>query len=80
MGDGSGMSKGGFKISSHSFTKQQNQLLGKVLLERYGLQTGVHRDRQYHHLYIKQESVYMLHILVKPYLLPSCHYKFRFVK
>lgn len=80
MGDGSGMRDGGFKLSSHSFTMEQNQLLCSVLMDKYGIKATVHRDRRYFHVYVWKRSIPLLHSLVKPYLLPSCEYKFRHVK
>jgi hypothetical protein len=52
MGDGSGMRDGGFKISSHGFTLEQNQQLCHILFELYGLKATVHRDRKHSHIYI----------------------------
>jgi hypothetical protein len=80
MGDGSGMRDGGFKLSSHSFTKEENELLCTVLMDKYGIQATVHRDRTYFNVYVWKRSVPLLHAMVKPYLLPSCEYKFRHVK
>jgi hypothetical protein len=80
MGDGSGMRCGGFKISSHSFTREQNQLLCDILLEKYGIEANVLNQKQFTYIRVLKRSAGLLHTLVKPYLLPSCDYKFRFVK
>lgn len=78
MGDGSGMKNGAFKISSHSFTKEDNLLLCDILLDLYGIKTSVLTEKNNHYIYIWKQSVPTLQKLVKPYLLPSCEYKFRF--
>lgn len=81
MGDGSGMRDGGFKISSHSFTREQNQLLCDILMEKYGIHASVLNERnKYTFIRVLKRSTGLLHYLVKPFLLPSCEYKFRHVK
>lgn len=81
MGDGSGMKDGGFKISSHSFTKEENEFLCNLLYDLYGIKANVLHEKNKNLLYIRvwKRSVNTLYVLVKPYLLPSCYYKFRFV-
>jgi hypothetical protein len=82
MGDGSGIKDGGFKISSHSFTKEENQFLVDLLFELYHLESKVLNDGSKGLCYIRifKRSLPQLKNLVMPYLLPSCYYKFRFVK
>lgn len=82
MGDGSGMKDGGFKISSHSFNKKDNEFLSELLFCLYGLKATVHNEGTLGLFYIRiwKRSVPKLKWLVMPYLLPSCYYKFRFVK
>lgn len=80
MGDGSGMRDGGFKLASHSFTQEENLIICNVLKERFGLIATIHYDKKLSYVYIWKRSVPMLFTLVKPYLLPSCVYKFRHVK
>ncbi len=80
MGDGSGMRDGGFKISSHSFNKEQNQLLCQLLYDLYGIKAAVLQEGHLHYIRVWKSSVPTLKALVAPYLLPSCDYKFRFVK
>lgn len=80
MGDGSGMRDGSFKLSSHGFTKPENEFLAYILLEKYNIKATVHRDRTYYHLYIWKESIPRLKALTSPFMLPSCEYKWRHVK
>jgi hypothetical protein len=81
MGDGSGMRDGGFKISSHSFTRNQNQLLCDILLHKYGINANVlNEGSKYTYIRVLKRSTRLLRTIVKPYLLPSCEYKFRHVK
>lgn len=82
MGDGSGMSNGGFKISTHCFSQKENKELASFLLKKYGLICSVLREgsRGYYYLYVWKRSMPKLYYLILPYLLPSCYYKFRFFK
>lgn len=80
MADGSGMKEGGFKLSSHSFTKEDNQYLCNLLLELYGIKANVLKECNYYYIRVLTGSAPLLKSLVSPYLLSSCDYKFRFVK
>ncbi len=82
MGDGSGMKDGGFKLSSHSFTKEQNEFLCNILWHKYGIKATVLHEKGKNLYYIRiwKQSVPKLYSFVKPFLLPSCLYKFRHVK
>jgi hypothetical protein len=80
MGDGSGIEHGGFKLSSHSFSKQDNEFLCDLLLKMYGIKANVLSEKSYFYIRIWKRSVPILHNLVMPYMLPSCYYKFRFFK
>ena len=80
MGDGSGMHHGSFKLCSHSFSKEENLVLCKLLFDLYGIKTSVLRDKNNtFYIYVWKRSTPVLYALVKPYLRPSCAYKFRFV-
>lgn len=82
MGDGSGMASGGFKIASHSFSKEDNLLLCNLLGKLYGLKATVYNEGSKGQSYIRiwKHSTPLLKTLVAPYLKESCLYKFRFVK
>ena len=80
MGDGSGMKDGGFKISSHSFTREENQFLCDLLWELYEIKANVLTDGKSTFIRIWKRSMRKFHCIVKPYLISSCDYKFRFVK
>jgi hypothetical protein len=80
MADGSGMKEGGFKLSTHSFTKEDNKYLCDLLLYLYGIKANVLKDGKHHYIRVLTGSTPLLQSLVSPYLLSSCDYKFRFVK
>lgn len=69
----------GLKISINSYTLEEVEFLCKVLYDKYNLKvtsqsTGV--DNQYI-IYIPKKSMTILSELVKPYMLPSIHYKLK---
>lgn len=81
MGDGSGMKDGGFKISSHGFTREENQFLCDLFEKRYQIKaTVVNEKGKYTFIRIWKRSTPQLFAMVKPYLLGSCFYKLRFIK
>ena len=81
MGDGSGMRDGGFKISSHSFTQEENQLLCKTLFKLYLIKATVQNEgsKGLYYIYIWKRSTKKLLTLVKPFLKTSCFYKFKYI-
>lgn len=69
MSDGSGMRDGGFKLSSHSFTKEDNEYLCYLLFELYGIEANVLHERDnLYYIYIFKRSVPKLYVLTKPFL------------
>lgn len=80
MGDGSGMRDGGFKLSTHSFTEQDNIYLAELLNQKYGLKVSVQKDGNKRCLYIWKQSIPKLKALVLPFFHASCMYKWRHVK
>lgn len=81
MGDGSGMKDGGFKLSTHNFSKVESQTLCELLNQLYGLKCNVIRDGNNRFcIRIWKRSVADFKFLVIPFIQPSCEYKFRFVK
>nr|QJS52069.1 putative LAGLIDADG homing endonuclease [Stigeoclonium helveticum] len=89
MGDGNGMHEGGFKISSHSFTKADNKFLCKLLFDMYHIEANVLTElrkdknkkntKQLYYIRIYKHSVPRFYSIIKAFLLPSCDYKFRFI-
>lgn len=81
MGDGSGMRDGGFKLSTHSFSKEENLYLANLLHQLYALELSVLHERKKNLYYIRiyKRSVPTLFTIVKPFLQDSCLYKFRHV-
>ena len=81
MGDHSGMQNGGFKLSTHNFTKAESQMLCDLRYNLYGLHCTVNRDGQNRFcIRIWKRSMGTFKSLVMCYIQPSCEYKFRFVK
>ena len=82
MGDGSGMVDGGFRLASHSFTKEENLLLCDLLDKIFGLKATIQNEGSKGQTYIRiwKRSAVSLKTIVSPYLKESCLYKFRHVK
>jgi hypothetical protein len=82
MGDGSGMVDGGFKLCSHSFTKEENILLCDLLFKLYGLKATIQNEGSKGLTYIRvwKRSTPLFKEIVSPYIKESCLYKFRHVK
>lgn len=67
------------KISTHSFSKENLEMVQKVLLDKYKLETtlqsaGAQGKTQYV-LYIRKSSMVTLKKIIKPYLVKSMLYK-----
>ena len=82
MGDGSGMADGGFKLCSHSFSKEENLLLCDLLFKLHGLKATIQNEgsKGLTYIYVWKQSVPLLKDIVLPYIKDSCLYKFRHVK
>jgi len=82
MGDGSGMVDGGFRLASHSFTKEENLLLCDLLGKIFGLKATIQNEGSKGQTYIRiwKRSSASLKTIISPYLKESCLYKFRHVK
>jgi ubiquinol-cytochrome c reductase cytochrome b subunit len=81
MGDGCGLKDGGFKLCSHSFSKEENMVLLNLLTDRYGLKVSLQNEGTKGQTYLRiwKRSMPLLKTLVYPYLCESCYYKFKFV-
>lgn len=64
-----------FRISTDSFSLEENKLLQKMLVKNFGIQCSVHKKGAYWNLYIPQKFAKDFVALVKPYILPSFSYK-----
>ena len=82
MGDGSGMADGGFKLSSHSFSKEENLLLCDLLFKLHGLKATIQNEgsKGLTYIYVWKQYAPLLKDIVLPYIKDSCLYKFRHVK
>lgn len=78
MDDGSIKSKRHrtYNIHTVGFKKEEQYVLQKTLLERFNMQTALHRQKgRYWRIYIPSESVLTFQKHVSPYILPSMRYK-----
>lgn len=75
MDDG-GKSGSGLKISSESFSLQENILLQRALYEKYSIKPSIQHHKDKYLLYFKKSDKDVLYTLIKPHLLPCMHYKF----
>ncbi|CAG8691111.1 13080_t:CDS:10 [Funneliformis caledonium] len=65
----------GMKITTNSFCYKDVLFLCEVLREKYGIVARPNKDGDQWVLYIHSESMSNLSKIVKPYMVPSMHYK-----
>nr|QDG01227.1 LAGLIDADG endonuclease [Scytalidium sp.] len=65
----------GFYFSTESFTLEENRFLAELLLNKFGLECGVHTHTNGYRLYILSTSREKYIGLIKPYILPLFYYK-----
>jgi LAGLIDADG DNA endonuclease family len=77
MDDGSRSGKG-LKLSTNSFTYEENCDLATILRKKYKLKVSIHKTgvQDRYCIYIHKGSVVTLYETVKYYLHPSMKYKF----
>lgn len=76
MDDGCKLGKG-FKISTNSYTKEEVELLVKVLKNKFDLNSTIHNfGKDQYTIYIKSDSMDKFKSLVTPYFHSSMLYKF----
>jgi len=68
----------GLFLNTLSFTKDEHQLLTRVLKENFALDSRIHWIQDGYRLYIPSSSAKHFCELVYPYLIPSMHYKLSF--
>jgi hypothetical protein len=76
--DSGPVNSSGMRFSTHGFTKHEVELLGSVLLGKFGLVTSLHgpsKVKDQYYIYIPKESMPLLSSLVKPLMHHSMHYK-----
>lgn len=67
--------KSAVTISTHSFTKAENNLLIDCLKTNFKLQVNLNWDGKGHRLYVPVKSIARFKSLVDPYILPIMKYK-----
>ena len=75
--DDSSKTRTGFRLSTHSYTKDENLLLIKILKDKFDLECTLHLTgniNQYR-IYIKTKSMPNFKNLVSPYFHESMMYK-----
>ena len=66
-------------LNTQGFTKFENQQISKMLINRFKIQTRIHRDKKYFRLYMNATNFRKFYDLVEeylPYILKRFHYKF----
>ena len=77
MDDGSLYKNKGLKFNNNSFTLKEIKFLQNILLEKYNLESTIHKTgniNQYN-IYILRSSLNNLINIVKPYIHPTMMYK-----
>jgi LAGLIDADG DNA endonuclease family len=69
MDDGSSTPEG-FYLNTHSFSYEEQIILQKALLYKFGLECNIHKHGKQFKLYIKAKSKLLFINLVKPYFSP----------
>ena len=64
-----------YVLNTQNFTYAEHKILVKALHKVFGLHVNIHRDGTRYKLYILAESKERFYQIVKPYILPSFHYK-----
>ncbi|MEN9524539.1 MAG: endonuclease family [Candidatus Parcubacteria bacterium] len=65
----------GFNLNTQSFTLEENILLTKILLDRYGLVCSVEKNNGYHRIYVFLQSVSHFRNIINEFVVPSMRYK-----
>ena len=74
MDDGS-KSRSACYLNTQQFSFEEQQLLQRVLLETFGIESAMNRDKQYIRLRITTASTRKLVNIVRPHILPCFGYK-----
>ena len=65
----------GVRIATNCFTKEEVELLAKVLNTKFNIKSNLHKNNEGYQLYIFKESMNLLKELVLPHMVPSMYYK-----
>lgn len=64
-----------FILNSQSFSREENLLLQRCLLENFDISVTLNRDRHYWRLYVSKRSAKHFDDLVRPYVVSPMRYK-----
>lgn len=64
-----------FNFNTHSFEAEEQHLLQRTLLQKFGIETRLHRDRHQWKIAVQRESVSKLIKLIYPFVIPTMRYK-----
>jgi hypothetical protein len=70
-------SRYGLTLCTDSFTIQEIVLLINILIIKYDLNCTIHKSNKNYRIYIKADSMFKLHKIVDPFILPLSAYKLR---
>ena len=77
MDDGNGRKDArAYSISTHSFSKRENELLINCLKKNFNLRANLNWDAKGNRIYIPTTEAKRFESLVLPFILPSMRYKF----
>lgn len=63
------------RLSTDSFTKNEQVILQSVLKDNFGIETSLHKKGKYWNIYIPKKESKKFVGLVKPYIIPELVYK-----
>ena len=63
------------RLSTDSFTKDEQYILQSVLKNNFGIETSVHKKGKYWNVYIPERESKKFIALIKPYIIPELAYK-----
>ena len=64
-----------FRLGTDSFTREEQILLQKALLENFSIETKIHKKGNYWNIYIPERESKKFVKIVEPYIIPTFKYK-----
>ena len=74
MDDGSKLYSS-FYLNTQQFSLLEQEFLMKVLLDTFGLNSALNRDKRYFRLHVDTNSSISMKKIIEPYIIPSLRYK-----
>ena len=62
-------------LNSQQFTLKEQKILVAELAKQFQIKSSLNKDKQYHRIRIKKESVQLFMTAITPYVIPSMKYK-----